>query len=60
VSDEDLTGASSSDGEERKGAPPRKKLTKISNRDLSELKSGNEVTRILFLMVKISVSDLDP
>jgi hypothetical protein len=50
VSDEDLSGESSTEGEEEKGggAPPRRKLTKISDRDLSELKSDDGVTFIHF------------
>ncbi len=40
MSDEELSGASSS-GDERKGA--RKKLEKISDRELSEVKSEDEV-----------------
>ncbi len=53
MSDEDLSGESSTDGEEGKGggAPPRRKLTKISDRDLSELKSDDGVTFILFFFV---------
>jgi hypothetical protein len=50
VSDEDLSGESSTDGEEGKGggALPRRKLTKISDRDLSELKSDDGVTFLHF------------
>jgi hypothetical protein len=53
VSDEDLSGESSTDGEEGKGggAPPRRKLTKISDRDLSELKSDDGVTLLHFFFV---------
>jgi hypothetical protein len=66
VSDEDLSGESSTDGEEGKGgAPPRRKLTKISDRDLSELKSDDGVTFLhfpfLFQASKLTiVVDSDP
>jgi hypothetical protein len=46
VSDEDLSGGSSSDDEE--GEKPRKKLEKISShRDLSEAKSDEEVRTVV-------------